>query len=427
MQADPLLRPLLMLSDEGAASPVTDPPWPGESHAAIRTSDSYSAFAEAAAETPQLRRLMAGATLTVTHELGDYSVTTPDGAWVVARLLDDGTRLAAAQGQTGREGVHWGVGRALAGFLDALSSGSCPTTSYLGLRGISLLGTDVADIGVGVLRPLLPEEVRTFASAADSWPAREDELCLVLESEAGWSVNEAPPPVAAAKPALMPRLELFPALLLLAGARNRDGYLRAPHIVWSRKSPYFYKGGDLSSGHNPDLHWRTSSVYDGIVTSDVAEAARLLLPSLARAPLKTLRVAAHRLVSAGLVYNQSAEDRLVDAAVAWEALFGSQDHDQLSLQLALCMAWLLSPDDHAERDHVFRRAKKIYGLRSALVHGGGAKAREVEQAANELTEWLRHALVALVTTHSPLLAASDRVQRLLLRDPANLVEDRSRT
>ena len=61
-----------------------------------------------------------------------------------------------------------------------------------------------------------------------------------------------------------------------------------------------------------------------------------------------------------------------------------------------------------------------YGLRSRLVHGGGAKAREVEEAANELTEWLRHALIVLVTTHSSLLAASDRVPRLLLQDPANL-------
>src|SRR5680860_337146 len=100
MPADLLLRPLLALSDEGAAAPATDPPWPGESHAAIRASDSYSAIARAAAaESPELGRLMAGATLDVAHELGSYSTTMPDGAWVVARLLDDGTRLAAAQGQ----------------------------------------------------------------------------------------------------------------------------------------------------------------------------------------------------------------------------------------------------------------------------------------------------------------------------------------
>ncbi|HZJ03918.1 MAG TPA: hypothetical protein VFD59_00425 [Nocardioidaceae bacterium] len=333
MPADLLLRPLLALSDEGAAAPATDPPWPGESHAAIRASDSYSAFARAAAaESPELGRLMAGATLDVAHELGSYSTTMPDGAWVVARLLDDGTRLAAAQGQMGREAVHRGLGRALDGLLDALSSGSCPTTSYLGLRGISLADADAADIGVGVLRRLDPEEVRSFASETDSWPAREDELCLVLESKATWSVSDAPlQSGGAGTQAVMARLELFPALLLLAGTRNRQGRLRAPHVVWNRKSPYFSTGGALGGGFNPDLHWRTSDSYDGIVTPAVAEESRLLLPSLSRAPTTAFRVAAHRLVSAGLVYNKSAEDRLVDAAVAWEALFGSQDRDQLSL------------------------------------------------------------------------------------------------
>lgn len=69
---------------------------------------------------------------------------------------------------------------------------------------------------------------------------------------------------------------------------------------------------------------------------------------------------------------------------------------------------------------MFRRAKKVYGLRSKLVHGGGAKDREVEKAADELIEWLRQALIALVTTHSPLLNSADRVQRLLLQDPGNV-------
>lgn len=134
------------------------------------------------------------------------------------------------------------------------------------------------------------------------------------------------------------------------------------------------------------------------------------------------RVAANRLVSAGLVYNKSAEDRLVDAAVAWEALFGSQDRDQLSLQLALGIAWLLAPEDYTERERVFRRAKGIYGTRSKLVHGGGAKAQEVEEAANELTEWLQRALIALLTTHSPLLDGADRMRRLLLQNPGNFAK-----
>jgi len=384
---DALLRPLLALRDEGVAAAEANLPWPGESHAAIRASGSYSAFAEAAAaESPQLGRLMAGATLQVAHELGGYEVTTPDGAWVTARLLDDGARLAAAQGQTGREAVHRGLDRALDGVLEALASGRCPTTGYLGLRGVSLEDAVDADVGIGVLRRLNPEEVRSFESDVDDVLApRGDEVCLVLKSEATWSVMDAAPGSGFGRPATLSRLELFPALMLLAGTRDRRGRLRTPHVVWSRKSPYFFMGGDMSGGGNPK--WRISDFFDGVVTPAVSEEARRLLPSLSLAPAPALRVAVHRLVSAALVYDKSPEDRLVDAAVAWEALFGSQDRDQLSLQLALSIAWLLAPDDHAERDRLFRRAKKIYGLRSKLVHGGGAKAQEVEKAADELTEW----------------------------------------
>ena len=86
------------------------------------------------------------------------------------------------------------------------------------------------------------------------------------------------------------------------------------------------------------------------------------------------------------------------------------------------MAWLLAYDDHAERERLYRRAKKIYGLRSKLVHGGGAKTQEVEEAADELTEWLRQAAIALVTNHAPLLSATDRVPRLLLQNPSNLAQ-----
>lgn len=424
MPPSSLLRLLLALSDEGATALATDPPWPGYQHSAIRASDSYSAFAEAAAsESSEMGRLMAGATLNVAHEIGGYSTTTPDGAWVIARLLDDGTRLAAAEGRTDREAVHRGLSRALDGLLDALASGRCRTRGYLGLRGISLEGTEAADVGVGVLRRLNAEEFRSLKAQTDSWPVREDELCLALESEAAWSVSDAPPqPARSGTQDAMSRSELAPALLLLSGVRNKGGNLRAPHVVWSRPSPYFFLGGGSGGGLTPDLHWRTESIYDGIVTPAVAEAARLLLPSLSGTP-PAFAVAVRRLVSACLVYNKPAEERLVDAAIAWEALLGSQDRDQLSLQLALGIAWLLAADNHADRERTFRRAKKIYALRSKLVHGGGARADEVEEAANQLTDWLRHALIALVTTHSPLMHAGNRAQRLLLQDPGNLAQD----
>lgn len=421
MVVSPLVRSLRALSDEAATASAAESPWPGDSYSAILGSPSFSTFVEAASTHTELARLMAGATLNVTHQLGGYSTSMPDGAWLVARLLDDGKRLARFQRRTSRDAVHEGIGQALNGFLDALSSGRCPSTAYVGLRGISLDGVDAADVGLGVVRTLKADETRAFAAADDPWPPTDDELCLVLEGEASWSVSEKPPRTAASgKATPISKPELLSVLLLLAGMRNNCGHLRAPHLVWNRPTPYFFKGGGSGGGFNPDLHWRTSSTFDGIVTSSIATEARRLFPSLSQAPAETLHVAARRLVSAGLVYNHAGEDRLVDAAVAWESLFGSQDRDQLALQLALSMAWLLAADDHGARERIFRRAKQIYALRSKLVHGGTAKKQDVEAAANELTEWLRQALVSLLTTHSSLLGASDRVPRLLLQDPANV-------
>ena len=149
--ANVLLQPLIALSDEGTAAASANLPWPGEAHEAIRASNSYSAFVEAAAATnPVLNRLMTGATLHVSHELGDFEVTTPDGAWFVARLPEDAAKLAASHGEAGREVVHRSLSRALDGVLEALESGRSRTTSYLGLRGLSLADADEVDVGVGV-------------------------------------------------------------------------------------------------------------------------------------------------------------------------------------------------------------------------------------------------------------------------------------
>ena len=128
-----------------------------------------------------------------------------------SRLLEDGTRLAAAQGEMNREAVHRGLREALNGFLDALGHGACPTTTYVGLRGISLKDMDTADVGVGVLRRLTQEEVRSFVTEEDAQPVREDELCLVLTSEATWSVTDAPPkPAGGGVSGVLSRLDCSP-------------------------------------------------------------------------------------------------------------------------------------------------------------------------------------------------------------------------
>jgi hypothetical protein len=354
---------------------VTDSTWPGEGHAAIRASTSFSAFAAAAtAESPELGRLMAGAALNVQHALGRYSVRTGDGAWLANRLLDDGVLLAAAEGHTSREAVHKGVTQALDGFRAALTTGRSPFTAYLGLRGLALQdGLETADLGVAVVRRLLPEEVRAFDAAGPAWSSREYDLCAVVSGEATWSVTDDLPRRTVPEPRAAPLVsDVLAASLLLAGIRDERHRLRAPRIVWTRATPYFFQGGGSGGGDNLGLHWRSDSPFDAVVNPAVAEETSRLLPSVPLL-LTSAEVAVRRWVSDALVYREQPEDRLIDAAIAWEALFGSQNHDQLTVQLAFAMAWLLAPDEHVERAQIAKRAKKIYQLRSKLVHGGEVK------------------------------------------------------
>lgn len=387
--------------------------------AEMRNKESYSKFIDAAAgESEALSQLTRGGHLSVATDFGGYT-TNPDGVYIVSGLLDDGLRLAESQQLTDESSRDSALESALEAFLAALATGTSTTTHYFGLRGVSLSGTAAVDLGVGVLRTLDGAERRAFAMDGESTPGTtEGEVCLVTTSQVTWSVTTAPPKESKQAIPALTKIELLQALLILAEARDQQGQLRTGHVVWNRVSPYFYQGGSSGFGQSPDLQWRAAgSVFNTAVTAAVGEAARQLYPALAKVPAKDVGVFIRRLVSACLVYNATPEDRLIDAAVAWEALFGSKDHDQLTVQLSLAMAWMLASEDYAERLRIYRRAKKIYATRSKFVHGGNANASEVPVAAAELTEWLREVFVALLTGHPSLLAESDRAVRIFLREP----------
>jgi hypothetical protein len=61
------------------------------------------------------------------------------------------------------------------------------------------------------------------------------------------------------------------------------------------------------------------------------------------------------------------EDALVDAAIALESMFAVTQ--ELSFRLSVAVAHLLA-DEPEGREDLYRRVKKLYTLRSAIVHGG---------------------------------------------------------
>jgi Apea-like HEPN len=420
VSSEGLLASLIELSREDAAARAAG----GDAsyryrRTEMRNSESYSRFTNAAAgESEALSRLMGGEYLSVATDSGSYA-TNPDGVYIVSGLLDDGLRLAESQEITDTGSRESALAGALEALLVALATGTSTTTHYFGLRGVSLSGTAAVDLGVGVLRPLDAAERRAFAMDGASSPGTtEGEVCLVTTSQVRWSVTAAPSEVPKQATPALTKTELLQALLILAEARNQQDQLRTAHVVWDRMTPYFHQGGSSGFGQSPDLQWRaTDSIFNATVTAAVGEAARKLHPALVKVPPKEVGVFVRRFVSACLVYNATPEDRLIDAAVAWEALFGSRDHDQLTVQLSLAMAWMLAPEDYADRLKIYRRAKKIYATRSKLVHGGNASVTEIPAAATELTEWLREVFAALLTRHPSLLSESDRAVRVFLREP----------
>lgn len=117
-------------------------------------------------------------------------------------------------------------------------------------------------------------------------------------------------------------------------------------------------------------------------------------------------IAVRRVLSAAHVRTDAA-DRLVDAVIAWENLFGTSEGEP-RLRVSSAMAWLLEsdPEDRASR---YEQIKRLYDDRSKIVHGAKFDERALGERANEALMLARTALQILFR---------DRVDILDLRDGA---------
>ncbi|HSL02716.1 MAG TPA: hypothetical protein VK901_04160, partial [Nitrospiraceae bacterium] len=94
-------------------------------------------------------------------------------------------------------------------------------------------------------------------------------------------------------------------------------------------------------------------------------------------------------------YLHQAEDCILDAITALEALFGISN--ELSFRLAFLTATILSRNDD-ERVNGFQEIKKYYKVRNAIVHGKSLKAEERLAITNDepLRAHVRRLLVAVL-------------------------------
>jgi len=94
------------------------------------------------------------------------------------------------------------------------------------------------------------------------------------------------------------------------------------------------------------------------------------------AKLKKLGVAPTRLLRA-VAERRSSDDVLVDAVIAWEAVFG--EDIEITFKVSLSIARLLAQAT-AERREVRKRAVGVYRMRSAVVHGADIAPDELEKS-----------------------------------------------
>jgi hypothetical protein len=88
-------------------------------------------------------------------------------------------------------------------------------------------------------------------------------------------------------------------------------------------------------------------------------------------------------------------DGFIDAVIALEHLLLQTDSDELGFRLALRGAWLLGAD-RAGRQEYFDALKRIYSLRSGVVHGSAKWMRQI--AADDYamaTDMLRRTILSV--------------------------------
>lgn len=119
---------------------------------------------------------------------------------------------------------------------------------------------------------------------------------------------------------------------------------------------------------------------------------------------KRIDSAVRRTLSAAQVRTDPS-DRLVDAVVAWENLFGTSEGEP-RLRVSAAMAWLLtdSPDRRLELQ---AEIKRLYDDRSKIVHGGTFDEHSIADRANRALELARDCLRVLLRDRTDVLALPD--------------------
>ncbi len=307
---------------------------------------------------------------------------------------------------------------------DAWSRKPAETLGLASLTGALLPQGCEISLSWGRLRPARdsdhPESLRGALADRKTVSTSEDGTQVVI-SDAGDIVVEVRAPLEIRRrdgesPALPSWVRLGPDELerriaqvrlahLLAAA---DGRRRVLLPVWRRFIEPLTQGRGWAYSDPGQFAMRTPEQ----LTQAEADAWREWIQRLDSVDLSKLGVAPQRLLRA-VGERRDPYDTLIDAVIAWEALFAS--NTEATLRVAGSVARLLKKAGD-ERVALRSHAAEIYNLRSQVVHGGDADAVRVSQASTDAIDLAVSVLRVLVEKRPDLipLKGADRSTALLM-------------
>lgn len=282
----------------------------------------------------------------------------------------------------------------------------------------------------GPLRPILPPERDRAPSMLDGTVSGTDAAGrqvsvayageMVLETSAPFALRIAPnaslnlndPPAWPAPRAweeTRRRVESIQLATILATERPPGQWVTAMQ-AWT------WTGNPLSYG--PTLSWADSRSMTNFMPSELSssecDAVSTWIGLIDQRWTPRLDIAVRRLLSAANTRTDPA-DRLVDAVIVWENLFGTSQ-GEIRLRVSSAMAWLLA-EDYSQREALQSRLRKIYDDRSQIVHGGKVDEGSLAETAGEALAHARECLRRLFRDRPDVLALPEgaaRSARLLL-------------
>lgn len=228
---------------------------------------------------------------------------------------------------------------------------------------------------------------------------------MLLEAEMPYAVVLSTPPRGEPWPdiagsgSLRRMIEGTQLSLLLATERPQSSWPTA-RLAWT------WTADPL--GHGSNIGWSDTRSGTGFMPAELSATECQSVSEWAHRIdgvwIAKVDVAVRRLLRAANERNDMA-DRLVDAVIVWENLFGTSEGEP-TLRISSSMAWLLGTGS-AEREELQRSLRSLYRSRSRIVHGGTLEEATLAQDANAALTYARDALRVLLRERPDLLALSD--------------------